>query len=320
VEISTLGRAASISIAIIAAACDAGEARVPLSKRIQEHDLAIRNSFNSCEAARADVIDELARLAEHPWAGEYKSYIDADSRSPEGDETIYIAPSAGIVWVYKGGTGISDCNYGELVSADTAGCTASLHLPLLEQRREYEPYGIGCPKFSLRISFVRWNSYRFAIPDNRIQDFCNSINSRDRVSVDRFPHMIAEKGGAINTKSQWDKLPVLGAEYRSMLLASPVDANVIQVSAPSLVFDSAFVPPTPMLQVKAVVDIGVEHGMRPGMLLYRDGWFPICRITDVEPTKANVEFVLFADNAKGEVNEGALPVVGWHLSTVKAEH
>lgn len=246
---------------------------------------------------------EIEGLAGHEWAGLYY-FGNGTGRNV----SLHIAPEAGATYTWMGCLGTYDLNHGELVSASADGLELALvHDPGLNKK--WYPAGLPRPYMSKRWIPVRWGNERFLIPECQVIPFCNDVNGGGAAAG--FARRRTDPDADWRERPRRPEgLPGLPATYAPFLLAEPLTATLREASKPRLIGDYLGGPSK--YAVSARVDLGLDDGLLPGMVLnaVEPEHQGMGEVVDVAANEATLEFrFALYDHARD------VPQVGWRLST-----
>ncbi len=239
----------------------------------------------------------------HEWAGLYYQG-DGTGRNV----TLLIAPESGAAYSWMGCLGMYDLNHGEIVSVTPEGIELALAVDPRLNKRWY-PAGLARRYLSSRWIPVRWGPERFLIPECQIIPFCNDVNGGGAAAG--FPRQKLDPDASWRERARRPEgLPELPSTYAPFLLVEPLTTSIREASEPRLIGE--FTSGPLKYAVSARIELGLEHGLLPGMLLHaiepeRQG---TGEVLSAEPDAATLEFrfALF-DHARD------VPRAGWRLST-----
>ena len=238
------------------------------------------------KAKREKVEAEIARLQDHPWAGQYSYSHDHGSR------VLTLAPENGFVlndnWSWERtdlyGTVEWDGTHIKLTSEISDAPVDDVH----DYRKIHTEYRL-----------VRWGKRLYLIPDNQIIEFCYKINTGNE------PRYASGWGIYLLRSGDWEKeakgRPEIPEEFMPHLLDERVDAVLLSVTIEKNKPDGT---------VNAVLNKGKKDGLLPGMRLVAEarsegGGYNSMTLTKVDETQS--ECLLYYGNT--------LPEVGQEFST-----
>jgi len=244
----------------------------------------------TAKGMRAQIVSELKKLQNHPWAGEYYAGDGLGVNT-----TLSIAPKSGFVFEWHGCLGLYDRNYGAVVWTND-------HLRL---SFTFENKQKGFQGLAPELIPVRWGDRRYLIPADDVAGFCNRVNDASEPRDDVHGLFLLRKG---DEKKPVSGSPTVPKAFERYLLSKPIAAEIISVGAyttrPSAVewnFKDTLV----------ILNAGTVKGLRPGMELL---------VTEPANVVESVRIVKVEENQSeaimtqaGEDEPG--PKVGWHVST-----
>ena len=202
---------------------------------------------------KKQVIAELSKLKDHPWAGSYCMVY------PPGwmgiDEEFVIAPKSGFIytcrsndWIDEYGGVLYDQNYGNVA---WEGDCLKLSPVLANEGNGYE-----C---STELVPITWDDRLYLVPANGIVEFCNDVN----------------KGGAIiyfvrggdRTKPPMG-MPDVSDEFKPYLLKKPVEGQVITVGETKEICKQFHKKSYEGMETAVTINKGTQDGLLPGMKLW----------------------------------------------------
>jgi hypothetical protein len=256
----------------------------------QEEAKLSANASITIASNRKEILAEIKKLDGHDWAGVYYA---GDGM---GENTsLAIAPESGYVFQWRGCLGLYDQNYGVVNWKD-----GQLRLSFtFENERK------GFRGIAPELIPVSWGSRIYLIPTDDCVGFCNEINQGKEprnISHGNYFLRLEDEKFAVNG------FPKLPEEFRSYLLATPIEATVVAVSPFSTrprVADWKF-KDTPV-----TLDVGSKQGLRVGMeLLVTKPKHKLesMQVTKVEEMRSEAIMTQIEESEPG-------PEVGWKLST-----
>lgn len=286
---------------VILALCAQGGPSVPPQKPTPK-ELTARIAAETPRVVErnAAIEKELTALREHPWAGEYGH--------PNGMsvDVLRLAPSSGATHTASGCMGIERCNHGAIVRNGPDWVEVAWVLdPAWITARDL---GRDRPLLATKLRVIPWGDARWLVPESRLVEFCNAVNTQDALRLHGFwrkdaMSCLIEPGFPAGK-------PSVPEELRPFLLEAPVTCAVLDYrrSAPPSKLDLA--KPFRVL----TVDAGAKQGLRAGMLLHGNVEPIAGQVASTTETTAIVEF----REVGGDERRAAL-AVGAVLSTRKPE-
>jgi hypothetical protein len=270
-----------------------------LAERDEVSDQLIRAEEESAEARRLRIQEEIDRIPTHHWAGAYR-YGDGLGMNI----SLWVAPESGAVYTWHGCMGLYDVNHGEIKAVSGEGIEVSLAIDALHNWRVHEA-GLPRPLLSARWLFVTWGKEVFLIPSAQMIPFCNAVNGGG--SVRMFPRRGARTARGPDVRPQG--LPTVPTAYEPFLLSEPLVGTVSRCEVPVEIGTYVGGEPRKFL-IRATLDIGVEQGVLPGMLIYAEGDpFHEGEVTAAGKNESIVEF-------RYPEGKRELPQVGTRASTL----
>jgi len=242
------------------------------------------------EIKRIRIENEIARLKDHPWAGQYCC----------GDglgANIYLtlAPKNGFTVNWYGCLGLYDQNHG---TVDWDESTVRLSFVLA-----VEDDGIG--RYASEYKPIRWGERLYLIPADEMVQFCYAINSGDepRAGCWSYNDFFLRVG-------DWDKevegKPEIPVEFAAYLLDEPVEVAIVSIGD---------IRQTDRRGNTAdvVLNKGKKDGLQLGMRLHviEPDIFGRMELTKVEETQSEGELYY---STSGQ-SEKRIPTTDWRLST-----
>ena len=283
-------------------------------------------------AKRQRIDNEIARLRNHPWAGQYSW------SSGLSGVTLTLAPDNGFTVRQIGDIGLGDQNHGT-VEWDGNRLKLSLAFAVEEGNRsrvhatEYVP--------------IRWGERVYLIHPDRIIGFCDNVNSGWEPRNNMVPSIFFLRRG--DEKKAATGKPELPKEFMPYLRGEePIIATVVSVR--DIQEEEEPVGSVPRSKATVVVDKGKVDGLLPGMVLYvmdqevmSGTWMlpnmaiNLLTLTKVDEMQSEGEFVgrptlppssrprsleEFRAAREAQILEGIevpLPEPGWQFSTQRQE-
>jgi len=256
---------------------------------------------------------ELATLQDHEWAGRYVQTNESDCGNACETQDLLIAPRAGFAWEFTRATSPWRLNYGQVTSVDQD--RIRLHLEIDPIWNVDDSWVWSQTQFSGELVRVRMNSRRYLIPEERMADFCNALNGEPTT----FPWTFLVHADDWRSRVEWRDSgadsPELPKEWRSRLLPSPVECEIVAVGSRVRVRE----PPGALYEWRVCVDAGSREGFFRGMVLHslagRRG-----RVVDLTDHEAQVAFRYGlwdqeADESELSDFDGSLVLEGTRLRT-----
>jgi hypothetical protein len=244
----------------------------------------------TASSMRKTILAEIKDLANHEWAGEYYAGDGLGVNT-----AVAIAPKSGYVFEWHGCLGLYDRNYGGVTWTNDR---IRLAFTFDNKRQGFE--GLA-PEFIP----IRWGTRHYLVPTGDIIGFCNNVNEGREPREDVHGFCLLRRG---DEKAEVSGFPIVPKEYRSYLLAEPIEAAIESVSkyaTRSSVCDWKF-KDTPV-----TLNVGSKKGLRAGMELHvaePGNIVESVRITKVEESRSEAVMTQIGEDATG-------PLVGWKLST-----
>jgi hypothetical protein len=241
-------------------------------------------------AKRQQILTEIQQLGNHDWTGDYFAGDGLGARL-----SLLIAPASGYLFEWHGCLRLYNRNYGAVTSKD-----GRLRLSFtFENKRE------GFQGIAPELVPVRWGTRRYLVPADDLVGFCNDVNSGSEPRDWLVGSYFLRRG---DEKKMVRGRPDIPQEYRSYVLAKPINATILTVGTSTLQTSRADwkFKDTPL-----TLDAGSKQGLKVGMRLEvtePDLVFESVRITKVEDNRAEAMM-----SQTGEEKPG--PKVGWKLST-----
>ena len=242
------------------------------------------------EAKWQRIVDEIATLQDHPWAGTYY----------EGDRlgtniTLTLAPENGFTITWYGCLGLYDQNHG----------TVDWDSEIVKLSFAWRTSDSGIGSYASEYRPIRWGERIYLIPVDGIIGFCNAINSRSEPITGELGigwSFFLRLGDEYKKATGKPELP---EQYMAYLLDEPVDATIVSIRG---IRDGDYGAKIATI----IVDKGKEHGLLPGMELRLINppdhglHFRSIKLTKVEELQSEGEH---------RFHDLALEI-GWQLSTV----
>jgi len=234
---------------------------------------------------RQKIENEIGRLKNHPWAGEYYSGDGLGT-----NVRLTLAPENGFTIKWTGCEGLYDQNHGTVKWDDN----------LVELSFAFDPTDEGIGHYASEYKPIRWGNRVYLIPSNEIIKFVNEINasSEPRDGVHGFFFLrLGDEEKEVTSK------PELPGEFMEYLLDRPIDAAIVSVSKPVKSTKNK-----DLTTVVVIVNKGKKDGLLPGMELY---------VTKPGDSYDSVELTKVGETqSEGRYQyDNNHPAVGWQLST-----
>lgn len=256
----------------------------------QEDEKKSASASITINSKRQEILAEIKKLDGHEWAGVYYAGDGLGVNT-----SLEIAPESGYVFQWHGCLGLYDQNYGAVSWKDGQ---LGLSFTFENKRRGFQ--GIAS-----KLLPVSWGSRIYLIPADDIVAFCNNINEGQEPRNSEYGNFFLRRGDEKMAVSGFPKVP---EEFRSYLLATPIEATVVAVSPTSTrpsIADWKF-KDTPI-----TLDVGSKQGLRVGMELLVTKPKHIMdsmKVTKVEDMRSEAIMTQIGEDEPG-------PEVGWRLST-----
>lgn len=240
----------------------------------------LRRRERIAETLRPIILDEIASLKSHPWAGEYYS----------GDGlgvniSVVVAPKCGYLYEWRGCLGLYDRNYGPIACAN-----GILQLTFRLPKRESSG-GIAD-----ELIVVRWGPRHYLIPADEMVRFCNAVNDGTEPRDDIHGFHLLRRGDEAKTATGFPTVP---DEFKDYVLAHPVEAEIVAIGERT--GDKTIV----------ILNRGKQHGLLPGMELHvfdPDEQVDSATVTKVENSRSEAMMAR-------PLGDEPPPRIGWKLST-----
>lgn len=242
--------------------------------------------------------EELAGLQDHPWAGNYSCWGGSEAIS------LSVAPRSGAVYRRISDVGLLDWNHGDVVASGNELCIALKVDPALH--RSVTDFISARPFLSKEWIVVPWGDQRFLVPSCRMVPFLNAVNKGE------YPDYPRKNAGGFYGDAPPPGRPEVPSEYRPFLLTQPLEGQLLRVTPPEVLRTWRDADETVhLLRIMAVVDLGTDDGLLPGMALHPVGEaHGVGEVVDARADAASVEF-RFPDYDLAR----DCPQAGWRVST-----
>lgn len=244
----------------------------------------------AANSKRMLIREEVAKLCDHPWAGEYYAGDGLGTNT-----VILLAPNAGYLFEWHGCLGVYDRNYGTVTEKG-----GRLILSFTFENSQEGFRGVA-PE----LRPIRWGERRYLIPVDDIVRFCNHVNQGTEPRSGSHGFHFLRQGDESKVVAGIPKLP---KEYVDYLLSEPVEATVTAVGVSELRPSRA---DWKFKDTKLILNAGVKRGLKVGMELVvtvPDGVVESATITKVEEGQSEATMTQIGEEAVG-------PQVGWRVST-----
>jgi len=275
----------------------AGVLLVGLFAWSQTEKLSSKNKLVS-EGKREQIEVELKALGDHPWAGEYY-YGDGLGVNV----ALVLAPKAGFAFSWHGCLGLYDQNYGTVEVRDGR---IRLH-PMLPNDAEgrHGRFRGTAEEFVP----VAWGDRHYLVPTTEMLAFVNDINSGIEPRRNRpFGRFLRRNGDEERTAGGRPDIP---PEFLEYLLVEPVETRIVRAGSSSESEEDLGGNVKVFERITSVsLDKGQAEGLRDGMRLFvktarADGY---AIVTAVSSHSSQAKLIQ-------SFKDGAVPAVGWKLST-----
>lgn len=255
-----------------------------------------KGKFSDASMTAADhsedlIEEEIAKLGEHEWAGEYR-YGDGLGVNVK----LTLAPESGFVFTWHGCLGLYDLNYGDVRFENGVVKLVFKHR---NQRGGF--HGIAPELYP-----VRWGDRHYLIPSDGVIEFCNAVNSGLEPCSFFCARFLLRCG---DREKRVEGEPGIPAQFRQHLLATPIQAKIIRVDRSYIKRDRE--DPELKFRISQItLDIGKAAGVLPGMELhsYDPPNSETAEIIEVHEHTSRARIVQFG-------TDGDKPKSGWRLST-----
>jgi hypothetical protein len=272
-----------------------------LRKRLKKSGLVILpEDKKAVQELEAKIQAEIKSLSEHPWAG---TYYCGDGLE---NSYLHVAPRSGFLFVNQGDIGAPYANHGPVVLK-----RGELHLSFsIPMDDGYYP---GLAKTFVP---VEWGKRKYLIDSKKIINFCNQVNEGREPRSEIYGFCMLQIG---DEEKKATGFPGIPNQFRSYVLAKPIEAEIIAVQKPTGTSGEAV--------NKTVINItlnrGKKAGLLPGMELHVvepvNVWDAI---TVTEAKEASSEATIVRYRPNGVLGIVSLldknPKIGWKLSTRSA--
>lgn len=249
---------------------------------------------------------ELASRPMPSWAGIYSTM----------GEAIYASPREGVAWLSSNCLGSSGANVGTVIPVgDSAIDVTFLSDPSLDN---YYYQELPVQQVSSKMYAVSWAGIDLMVPESRMRNLCNAVNSGDRRAVyDGFLVRVDDRervgtGVQLNEPLP-ERAPTLPWPWNEWILDAPVTATVIK--AGSTRSAGFYITGEEQVTYEFQVNVGQRDGMKRGMALFRGDRWETFAVVGVGPAESWVEFRY----AKRPDVDPKVPSVGDTLSTMLSE-
>ena len=245
------------------------------------------------EQQRQRILKEIARLSNHPWAGEY---YEGDGLG--ANIRISLAPDAGVAATWHGCLGLYGANRGKIVIGPDGGL-----------RFDYQrPNAQGFAGFPDAMLPVRWGARRYMIPDSKRMAFVNAINHGYEPREQMHGMFLLVEG---DEKTKVDGLPALPPEYLALIRRAPMQARVVSIDA----VDKKKSDQGCSFTYRMTLDRGRKDRLMPGVELkpamQPRVWETATIVTAAAETATATMPVWFDDCAHPKT----VPMAGWAFTT-----
>lgn len=235
--------------------------------------------------ARAEAVAlELKDLRGHAWAGVYSRATGMTV------ESLSLAPRAGAAFASPGCLGLIGFNHGEIEHSGADWIQVAWRIdPGLST---FAYLGKRQAWLSTKLRVIPWGKEKYVVPEARLMEFVNAVNSGDRLLVGRF-----WRSGVVSpivTPDPPEGRPELPESLRPLLLDGAVRCRCTKVR-------EVTEPATNGVQHlwrELEVDAGSAQKLRVGMCLFAGTVDVAGEIVEVREKSARVEFREFETNSQ----------------------
>ena len=245
----------------------------------------------SADERKERIRDEIGRIGEHEWAGEYY-YGDHLGVNV----ALSVAPESGFVFTWLGCVGLYDLNYGKVRFEDA----------LLKLIFSYHNKRGGFSGIAPEFYPVRWGNRHYLIPSDGVIEFCNAVNAGLEPCSLFCARFFLRNG---DKDKQPEGRPEVPAEFLQYLLPDPLRADIISVEKSRVVKDREVAE----LEFR-VSTVTIGAGKVEGMLLGLE-------LHSYDPPNAETAEVIEIQEHTSRARivqvgtDGEKPTAGWRLST-----
>jgi hypothetical protein len=249
---------------------------------------------------------ELASGPMPGWAGIYSTM----------GEAIYASPREGVAWLSSNCLGSSGANVGTVVPVGVSVIDVTfLSDPSLDNRYYQE---LPEQQVSSKMYAVSWAGIDLMVPESRMRNLCNAVNSGNRRAVyDDFLVRVDDRvrvGTGVQLNEPLPEgAPTLPWPWHEWILDAPVTATVIR--AGSTRSAGFYLSGEEQVTYQFQVNVGQRDGMKRGMALFRGDRWETFAVVEVGPAESWVEYRY----AKLPDVDPRVPSVGDTLSTMLSE-
>ncbi|MEQ1514106.1 MAG: hypothetical protein ABL934_15670 [Lysobacteraceae bacterium] len=245
------------------------------------------------EQQRQRILKEIARLPNHPWAGEY---YEGDGLG--ANIRISLAPDAGVAATWHGCMGLYGANRGKVVVGRDG-----------ELRFEYRtPNAQGFAGFPDAMLPVRWGQRRYMIPDNKRMAFVNAINHGQEPRGQIHGMFLL---GQDDEKKMVEGLPDLPPAYLALIRRAPMQTRVVSIDG----VDKKKSDHGCSFTYRMTLDRGAKDRFAPGIELKPVGQprtWETATIETVAGDTATAKMAVWYDDC---THPKTVPVAGWIFTT-----
>ncbi len=250
------------------------------------------------EIKRRKIEREIAKLKDHPWAGEYY-YGDKHGLNV----TLTLAPENGFTIVFESSTSLFGQDFGTVIgNDDRLKLSFVLNAPAKDNNTRFAKQEFD--RYKSESVRVPWGERTYLVPADEIIDFCNAVNARTEPRQWSYGGFFLRGDEEKETTGK----PDVPEEFKAYLLDEPVDAEVVAVSD--------IQPEYCTYLATVVLNKGKKDGLLPGMevgVLKPKSVYGHMKLTRVEETRSEGRYRY--GRFPGEIREKPTPEIGWLFST-----
>jgi hypothetical protein len=245
---------------------------------------------------------ELGDLGRHEWAGIY-GWDDGAGNSVR----LSIAPKMGFTYFRSTREGTVDLNHGTVAALEPGRLQIEPAIDPAQNLPRYVGVHAVAP-LDTDLFPIRWGERRYLVAKSEMRAFCNAVNSGREAVEPRFARRLDATASSTPTG-----LPEVLDAYRDWLLAAPIEGELVQIERPEAGADTADGSSRVALPLNALVNVGREHGVVPGMTfwLVDAKGYDAAEVLECEARSAKLGFRLDFDYVRGTERLR----VGWKVST-----
>ena len=223
------------------------------------------------EARIGAISADIARVGDHPWAGQYYT---GDGLGV--NQSLYLAPETGFVYVWTGCLGIYDFNHGSVEQRDDGVLVLQ---PKLENTGR-----LGVPT---KLCPVKWGRRSYLVPESKLLDFASAVNSGAAAQKYHQPFFLLRLNDGQNPREPLPPeqgLPTGPKLLMDKLLKRPLKVTITPAGDRRQVEGALH-----SFEMPVTIAAGADQGVFVGMRLFptTGDMLDVVEVTEVRPDSAS---------------------------------